>query len=114
MFFDFLFLLAIVTANPLVMKVAQWLLAVSFLLALVRLVKGPDLTDRVVALDLIAGIILGFTLLYAIGERDVDLMSVSLVIAVVSFLATVAIARYLTFKASAQNSTQGNDSDNSE
>ena len=33
---------------------AEFVLGVSLILAVIRLVKGPDVTDRVVALDLIA------------------------------------------------------------
>ena len=112
MFFDLPIALATVNIHPLVMKGAQLLLAVSFLLALLRLAKGPDVTDRVVALDLIAGIILAFTLLRAIGQRDIDFMNVSLVIAVVAFLGTVAIARYLSFRVASKVSDQEDDRHN--
>lgn len=78
-----------------VVWVVQCLLSVSLLLALARLIKGPDVTDRVVALDLIAGIILAFTLFYSVLRGDINFMNVGLAIAVVAFLGTVAIARYL-------------------
>lgn len=98
MFFDTSLTLATVVLHPAVIVIAQLLIVLSFLFALMRLVKGPDLVDRVVALDLIAGIILAYTILQSIVLADSNFMSVSLAIAVVSFLGTVAIARYLELR----------------
>ena len=99
MSFSVLVSLATVTIHPLVLVASQLLLAVSFILALIRLFKGPDVTDRVVALDLIAGILLAFTLFHAINQDEMNFMNISLDIAVIVFLGTVAIARYLELRA---------------
>ena len=103
MYFDFPIAMTSVV-HPYVELAAQILLTIAFLLALVRLIKGPDITDRVVALDLIAGIVLAYTLFHSIVEEDLNFMSVSMAIAVISFLGTVAIARYLELRTATEHS----------
>ena len=83
------------TIHPLVEQVAYLLLALSLLLALLRFVKGPNQIDRVVALDLIAGILLSFCILYAVTQNSVNFLNVALALAIIAFLGTVAIARFL-------------------
>jgi len=60
----------------------------------VRLAKGPSLADRVVALDMMAVLIVAFSALYAILVQDPTFLDVVLVLALIGFLATVALARY--------------------
>ncbi len=63
-------------------------------LGFVRLAKGPSLADRVVALDMMAVLIVAFSALYAIIVDDPTFLDVVLVLALIGFLATVALARY--------------------
>jgi multicomponent Na+:H+ antiporter subunit F len=60
-----------------------------------RLFRGPTIADRVVALDLIAGVVLSFSLLIALESGRALYLTVAFAIAVVSFIGTVAIARHL-------------------
>ncbi|MEM1237336.1 MAG: cation:proton antiporter [Pseudomonadota bacterium] len=62
--------------------------------ALYRLVKGPSLPDRVVALDMMTVAIVAFCGLAAITFDDAAFLDVALVLALVGFLATVALARF--------------------
>ncbi len=71
------------------------MLAVAMLLAVVRLVKGPSLPDRVVALDLVITVSVGIMAAYALMVGDVAIMDVGIVVALVAFLGTVAFAGYL-------------------
>ena len=64
-------------------------------LALVRIFRGPTAFDRVVALDLIGGICLCVIVFFAIHFDQPVLLDAAFAIALVSFLATVAFARYL-------------------
>jgi len=59
-----------------------------------RLVKGPSLPDRVVALDIITVAIVAFCGLAAIRSGDPAFLDVALVLALVGFLATAALARF--------------------
>lgn len=70
-------------------------LCVAVVLALVRLIRGPNIADRVVALDLIATIIVGMTAVLAIATAEPTFLSVSIVLALVAFLGTVAFAYYV-------------------
>jgi multicomponent Na+:H+ antiporter subunit F len=63
-------------------------------LGFVRLAKGPSLADRVVALDMMTVIIVAFCGLYAIFSGVSAFLDVGIVLALVGFLATVALARF--------------------
>ena len=63
-------------------------------LALVRLAIGPTLPDRVVALDQMTVSIVAFCGLAAIRSQDAAFLDVALVLALVGFLATAALARF--------------------
>lgn len=71
------------------------LLAVALLLVFVRLVRGPDLPDRVVALDLMTVLLMGMIAVYGIGANQPVFLDVAIVLALVSFVATIAFAAYL-------------------
>ena len=66
----------------------------AIVLAFVRLAKGPSLPDRVVALDLMTVLIVGFCGLFSVFAGDATFLDVGLVLALVGFLATVALARF--------------------
>lgn len=63
--------------------------------ALYRLVKGPSLPDRVVALDLIGTISVGVIGAYDIAVEQPLLLDAATVVALVAFLGTVAFAHYV-------------------
>ncbi|MGY6412300.1 MAG: monovalent cation/H+ antiporter complex subunit F [Alkalilacustris sp.] len=60
----------------------------------VRLALGPSLADRVVALDMMTITIIVFCGLYAIYTGEPSFLDVAIVLALIGFLATVALARY--------------------
>jgi multicomponent Na+:H+ antiporter subunit F len=74
---------------------AMILLSLAFLAALLRLILGPRLADRVVALDLISTIAVGVLAASSVitGERSV--LDAALIVALIAFLGTVAFASYL-------------------
>lgn len=63
--------------------------------AFVRLVSGPTLSDRVVALDMMTVLLVSFCGLYAIRSDDTAFIDVAIVLALIGFLATVALARFV-------------------
>lgn len=63
-------------------------------LGFIRLVIGPTLADRVVALDMMTVSIVAFCALFAIKAGTPVFMDVAIVLALVGFLTTVALARY--------------------
>ncbi|PKP47801.1 MAG: hypothetical protein CVT94_10370 [Bacteroidetes bacterium HGW-Bacteroidetes-11] len=74
------------------------MLSAAMLLALYRLAKGPSLPDRIVALDLIASLSIGFTIVFAIYTRQVRYLDIAAIVALVIFIGTVAYATYLKKK----------------
>ncbi|MEL6677628.1 MAG: cation:proton antiporter [Pseudomonadota bacterium] len=70
------------------------LVLLSVVLGFFRLAKGPSLPDRVVALDMMTVGIVGFCGLATIRYHDIAFLDVGLVLALVGFLATVALARF--------------------
>lgn len=71
------------------------LLSVAIILAFVRLVRGPSLPDRVVALDLMSTLGIGVIAAYAIAMDQPVFLDVASVLALITFLGTVAFANYL-------------------
>jgi multicomponent Na+:H+ antiporter subunit F len=78
----------------LALELGFMLIVLSVVLAFVRLVKGPSLQDRVVALDMMTMSIVAFCGLAAIRYNTTAFIDVALVLALVGFLATVALARF--------------------
>jgi multicomponent Na+:H+ antiporter subunit F len=79
-----------------VLAAAGALVGGAFLLALFRLVRGPSSADRVVALDMLAGLAMGGIALQTLATGSDAFLRVATVLALVGFLATVAFASYLS------------------
>jgi multicomponent Na+:H+ antiporter subunit F len=75
--------------------VALGMLALALALAMWRLLRGPSLPDRVVALDLMTTLALGMLAAIAIAADQPVLLDAAVVLSLVTFLGTVAFARYL-------------------
>lgn len=70
-------------------------LAAAALLALWRVVRGPTLPDRVVAIDLLGVIVTAFAVVGAAATGSSWFLDIAIVIALVSFVGTMAYARYI-------------------
>jgi multicomponent Na+:H+ antiporter subunit F len=70
------------------------LLMLGILLAFIRLLIGPDPADRIVALDLISILIVGFLAAFSIYTDEKSFLDVAIAYALIAFLGTVALARY--------------------
>ncbi|MEJ8560746.1 monovalent cation/H+ antiporter complex subunit F [Yoonia sp. GPGPB17] len=66
----------------------------SLAIAFIRLARGPSLADRVVALDMMTVSIIAVCGVAAVATGVFALLDVALVLALVGFLATVALARF--------------------
>ncbi len=78
----------------LAIDIAFALIMAAAVLGFVRLVRGPSLPDRVVALDLITILAVAFSALFAIAADEPAYLDVAIALALVAFLATVAFARF--------------------
>ena len=70
-------------------------LLISMALALFRLIRGPAAADRIVALDLISILIVAFTAAYSVYSGETAFLDVAIGYALIAFLGTVALARFL-------------------
>ena len=75
-------------------QVSLVLILIGMAVAFYRIAKGPSLADRVVALDMMTVTIISFCGVYAVVMDEPSLLDVAIVLALVGFLATVALARY--------------------
>lgn len=66
------------------------------LLAGYRVIVGPTTPDRIVALDVIATNVVAIAVLFALDTGEGALIDIALVLAIIAFVSTVAVARYLT------------------
>ena len=73
----------------------MWVCGLAMLLAFYRVMRGPTLPDRVVALDLLATAIVGLLGLAALRSGLTVLLDVAVLLALITFVGTVAWARYL-------------------
>ncbi len=72
-------------------------LLLSVVMAFIRLVLGPTLADRVIALDLISFVTVGFIAVYTLDSGQQSLLDIAITLGLVAFLGTIAFAR-LIFK----------------
>lgn len=69
------------------------------LLALVRLVRGPRAADRVNALDLLGYVVVAGAAAFAVLGDQALYIDVAMTMALIGFLSTVVMARYLLRRA---------------
>lgn len=78
---------------------AAWIgtsaISVGMLFGFVRLMLGPTLPDRVVALDALAIIAVGALVLVAVATGQSVLLDIALAMALITFLGTIALAMSL-------------------
>ena len=70
-------------------------LILGLIFAFIRLLKGPSLPSRVIALDMMAVLGIGIIVVYAVASDQPVFIDVASVLALVSFLGTVAFAAYV-------------------
>ncbi len=70
-------------------------LTLSVLLVFYRFLRGPSLSDRVVALDLLITIGIGIIAVYAILTDQPSFLDIAMILALIAFLGTVAFSYYL-------------------
>lgn len=71
------------------------LLGLALLVTTVRVIRGPTLPDRVLGLDTLAVIAIGFIAVLGIRSDHRYHLDIAIALGLVSFLATVAFARFI-------------------
>lgn len=75
--------------------IALSLYGLALLLVAVRLMRGPTLPDRVVALDMMVAIGVGFIAAFSLASSQSAYLDIAVALGLVGFLSTVAFARYI-------------------
>lgn len=78
-----------------VMPIAFTMLAVSVLLGFIRLLKGPDLPDRILALDTLYINAIALVVLLGLHLNSALYFEAALLIAVMGFVGTIGLSKYL-------------------
>jgi multicomponent Na+:H+ antiporter subunit F len=77
------------------MEVLIVILTLGAFFCLYRALKGPSIPDRAIAVDIMAVIFTSITALLALRYRLAYLIDLSLALAIISFVGTLALAKYL-------------------
>ncbi|ACP24548.1 putative monovalent cation/H+ antiporter [Sinorhizobium fredii NGR234] len=76
-------------------NLALLLLSFALLMTVVRIIRGPTLPDRVLGLDMLVAIAIGFIAVIAIKTGFNLYIDIGIALGLVGFLATVAFARFI-------------------
>ena len=81
-----------------VVTLVQVMLSIGAGLALLRAVRGPDLVDRIVALDLVLLLLAGGLAAHGARAGSELYVAVLIVVALVAFAGTVLVARFIEWR----------------
>ena len=83
------------TLSGIILYAVLPLLILATIIAFIRLVQGPTLPGRALALDLMMTIGIGIIPVYAILTHQPAILDVAIALALIAFLGTVAFAYYV-------------------
>ena len=78
-----------------VCPIVMFMLIVSFIICFIRVVRGPTLPDRVIALDMGATIVVALILAHCVESGSYYYIPAAICIALLSFIGTVSLAIYI-------------------
>jgi multicomponent Na+:H+ antiporter subunit F len=70
-------------------------LSVALVLIVVRIVRGPTLPDRILALDMLVAAVIGFIATMGVKTGFTLYVDIAIALGLVGFLSTVAFARFV-------------------
>lgn len=79
-------------------QIGVGILVLGILLCLYRMIKGPHLTDRVLAGDTVAMLVAGLVVVLSIKYDSALFYDAALVVAILGFVSTLAFAQYIGAK----------------
>lgn len=74
------------------------LMGLGILFAVIRLIKGPTMANRIVSLDTLNIIVIGVIAFLAVQFENSLYLDIAIVYAILAFLETIVFARYLEGK----------------
>ena len=84
-------------------QIALIILSAAFLVTVFKVIKGPTLPDRILALDMLVGTAIGFIAAIGIKTGFTLYLDIAITLGLVGFLATVAFARFVMTRGRSEN-----------
>jgi multicomponent Na+:H+ antiporter subunit F len=78
-----------------VTDITMFVLALAAAIVLVRLLRGPSLPDRVVAMDLLGTLTVGLLVVGAAASAQRAFLDAAIIIALIGFVSNIAYARFI-------------------
>ncbi len=79
----------------LLFQISFYFILISMVMSFIRLIKGPTIVDRVVALDSMTIVSISIIVYLALYFQRVIYLDVALVYGLLSFIGVIAVARYI-------------------
>ena len=70
-------------------------LMLSVIMAILRVIRGPTAPDRIVGLDTINTIVIASMVIFGAATKQIIIIDVAIVYALLSYISTLFIAKYL-------------------
>lgn len=71
------------------------ILTLALLMTIYRIIAGPSLPDRILALDMLVAVVLGYIAAIALRTGFMLYLDIAIALGLVGFLSTVALARFV-------------------
>lgn len=81
--------------REIILEIMQWFMIACAVVCIIRLILGPSAADRLVALNILSGIVLAFLVLRGVQQNRAIYLDVALVYDIFGFLGFLAVARFL-------------------
>lgn len=79
----------------LLFQISFYFILISMVMSFIRLIKGPTIVDRVVALDSMTIVSISIIVYLALYFQRIIYLDVALVYGLLSFIGVIAVARYI-------------------
>lgn len=83
------------------------LLSLTFLVTVIKVIHGPTLPDRILALDMLVAVAIGFIAVVGIKTGYTLYLDIAIALGLVGFLATVAFARFIMARGHIEEAEEG-------
>lgn len=88
--------------SPVVLWIGGAMLAIAALLIVYRIERGPAMLDRSIALDMLVGALVASLALISAATGRTDLLNVMMVLALVGFVGSVTLARFVALESESE------------
>ena len=78
-----------------ILTISMSLYIIAILLALYRIIRGPSMPDRVVALDMIGVNLISAVAVFSVALSTHAFLEVILIVGILAFISTIALARFV-------------------